>query len=48
MIEGYEKSIRIQLSPKEGNVEMFVKFGDVPREDSYHWHTTGNLIVIKP
>lgn len=46
MAEGYEKSIKIQASPFEGRVKMYVKFGSQPTKDDFQYQTGDNLIVI--
>ena len=48
MAEGYEKAIKVQLSPFEGRVKMYVKYGGQASKDDWHYETTNNLIVIKP
>ena len=48
MAEGYEKAIKVQLSPFEGRVKMYVKYGSPANKDDHHYATEDNIIVIKP
>lgn len=48
MAEGYEKAIKIQISPFEGRVKTYVKYGSPANKDDFNIETEDSLITIKP
>ena len=36
-LEGYEKPIKIQISPIEGKFRIIVSFGHLPTKTDFHW-----------
>ena len=47
-VEGFEKPIKILLSPIEGSANIYVKIGTPPTATNYTWTASDNLIVIDP
>ena len=45
---GYEKSIKIQVSPLEGSFKIRAQFGSPPGKDSGKFKSDGHHLTISP
>lgn len=47
-VEGFEKPIKIQISPLQGSVKMIVRHGEEATRLNYTWTSSDNVLVIDP